>query len=93
MVCRGTDYGIWASADSPGSLAGLFDGNASILGSGAQFTLALNVGGNVSISGSLTKFGGGFRIDHPTDTANKYLTHFVCGVAGQEKCVRRHRSA
>ena len=31
--------------------------------------------GNVSVSGSLTKSGGGFSIDHPLDPANKYLHH------------------
>lgn len=31
--------------------------------------------GNVSVSGTLSKPGGGFRIDHPADPANKYLNH------------------
>lgn len=31
--------------------------------------------GPVRISGSLTKSGGGFQIDHPLDPANKYLNH------------------
>lgn len=31
--------------------------------------------GSVSISGSLTKAGGGFRIDHPREPARKYLNH------------------
>jgi hypothetical protein len=31
--------------------------------------------GNVSISGSLTKAGGGFKIDHPLEQKNKYLCH------------------
>jgi len=31
--------------------------------------------GNVEVTGSLTKAGGGFKIDHPIDPANKYLSH------------------
>lgn len=31
--------------------------------------------GDVSVVGTLTKSGGSFKIDHPTDPANKYLSH------------------
>jgi len=31
--------------------------------------------GDVSVLGGLTKGGGGFKIDHPLDPANKYLSH------------------
>jgi hypothetical protein len=31
--------------------------------------------GDVSVSGFLNKAGGGFKIDHPRDPANKYLLH------------------
>jgi hypothetical protein len=31
--------------------------------------------GNVSVTGSLSKGGGSFKIDHPLDPANKYLYH------------------
>jgi len=31
--------------------------------------------GNVSIAGTLTKTSGSFKIDHPLDPANKYLSH------------------
>jgi hypothetical protein len=37
--------------------------------------LAGNFSGNVSVSGSLSKGGGSFKIDHPLDPANKYLYH------------------
>jgi hypothetical protein len=32
-------------------------------------------GGPVYVTGLLTKAGGGFKIDHPLDPANQYLTH------------------
>lgn len=31
--------------------------------------------GNVNVSGTLTKGAGSFKIDHPLDPANKYLSH------------------
>lgn len=31
--------------------------------------------GNLTITGSISKQGGSFRIDHPLDPANKYLSH------------------
>ena len=49
---------------NPARLAGLFFGNVTIYG-------------DVQISGALSKGGGGsgFKIDHPLDPANKYLSH------------------
>jgi trimeric autotransporter adhesin len=37
--------------------------------------LAGNFVGNVFVSGNLSKGGGSFKIDHPLDPANKYLSH------------------
>jgi hypothetical protein len=45
---------------------------AGIVGNG---TLAGRFNGNVQITGTLTKGGGSFKIDHPLDPANKYLSH------------------
>ncbi len=36
---------------------------------------AAYLAGNVTITGSLSRAGGSFRIDHPVDPANKYLRH------------------
>jgi hypothetical protein len=38
-------------------------------------TLAGYFQGPVDVVGNLTKSGGGFKIDHPLDPANKYLSH------------------
>jgi hypothetical protein len=35
----------------------------------------LSVGGNVAITGTISKGGGSFKIDHPLDPENKYLYH------------------
>ena len=50
------------------------EGNTGIFASGdvgdaGQFM------GNVYVSGTLSKAGGSFKIDHPLDPANKYLSH------------------
>ncbi|RMF83273.1 MAG: hypothetical protein D6744_04945, partial [Planctomycetota bacterium] len=37
--------------------------------------LALQVQGDMEVTGSLSKGGGSFKIDHPLDPANKYLYH------------------
>ncbi len=57
----GTHMGIAASAP-PGGLAGGFSGN-------------VRVGGNLDVTGTLTKGSGMFKLDHPLDPANKYLSH------------------
>lgn len=56
---------------SGGNFGGFGDGIDASAGSG----LAGNFFGNVSVSGSLSKGGGSFKIDHPLDPANKYLYH------------------
>ena len=40
-----------------------------------QGTTAGEFAGNVTVSGTLSKGGGSFQIDHPLDPANKYLRH------------------
>lgn len=51
-----------------------FIGNISTQG-GVSATLASAFGGNVSISGALSKGSGTFLIDHPLDPENKDLLH------------------
>jgi hypothetical protein len=58
---NGSDsYGIWGQSTS--GYAGMFSGK-------------VYVSGNLDIGGTLSKSGGSFRIDHPVDPANKYLSH------------------
>jgi hypothetical protein len=56
----GTGYGLYAGSNA--GLAALLEGNVRITG-------------NLTITGTLQKGGGAFRIDHPLDPANKYLSH------------------
>lgn len=58
------------------SFAGLreFPDVAAVRGQNTNGLAGLFVG-RVRITGSLTKAGGGFLVDHPLDPANKYLSH------------------
>lgn len=55
--------GIYAeAANATANYAGFFDGN-------------VNITGNLSVTGSISKGSGTFKIDHPLDPENKYLVH------------------
>jgi hypothetical protein len=58
----GRDTGIWAEGQRIGIYAT------------GRYRAAYFVG-NVDIGGTLSKGGGGFKIDHPLDPANQYLSH------------------
>jgi hypothetical protein len=62
MLANGTNTGIWAAGNGYGIVA-------ASTGTAGQFF------GSVNITGTLSKGGGGFKIDHPLDPANKYLSH------------------
>lgn len=66
-------YGVWGDGFNAGVVAfNRGNDNAAYLASdccAAWFT------GQVHVAGLLTKSGGGFRIDHPLDPANRQLSH------------------
>jgi len=64
---RGVAYGFGSSS---GTAYGIY-GNAT----GAATNYAGYFSGNVTVTGTLSKGGGGFRIDHPLDPETKYLSH------------------
>lgn len=73
--------GVVGQASGNGGAAGLLgiglgNGTYAILGS-AQGTgsYAGVFSGNVFVAGTLSKSAGTFKIDHPLDPANKYLSH------------------
>src|SRR6266852_5624940 len=71
------------------AINGLADGvgGTGVIGEAENGNLAIGVwgisssgvagqfSGNVNVTGSLSKAGGSFKIDHPVDPANKYLYH------------------
>ena len=84
-------YGVYGTSTNGVGLAGISQtrygvqalGYASSITGAALYAFSFagtdNVagyfGGAVSITGSLTKGGGAFKIDHPLDPENKYLYH------------------
>jgi hypothetical protein len=51
------------------------NGTGVVAGASGSASLALSADGNAEISGSLSKGGGSFKIDHPLDPAGRYLYH------------------
>jgi hypothetical protein len=62
-------YG-WSSGGGPGIY-----GKNTGTGLAGRFTGSVVVEGNLFVQGSVSKSGGNFRIDHPLDPANKFLSH------------------
>jgi len=84
----GFSVGVEGATSSPGGMAGQFvnlSGSGLVLvgQSGSSFTTVFTVdasgngtfAGNLNVTGKLTKGSGSFKIDHPLDPANKYLSH------------------
>ncbi|MBZ0102303.1 MAG: hypothetical protein K8I65_09100, partial [Thermoanaerobaculia bacterium] len=63
----GTTYGLYGAVDSPAG-RGVY-GRATGGGYAGYFF------GNASVTGTLSKGGGSFKIDHPLDPERKYLYH------------------
>jgi len=64
------NYGVYGWADGSEQRYAVY-GDAG----GDTYPFAGYFRGNVEITGTLAKGGGGFKIDHPLDPANKYLYH------------------
>jgi hypothetical protein len=76
---KGLAAGVWGEANSPDGY-GVYgiaygDGDGVVGNAFGGSGLAGNFFGNVSVSGTLSKGGGSFKIDHPLDPANKFLQH------------------
>jgi len=61
--------GLYAMTNSTDSTKGAVHGVAPAAGFAGIFE------GNVSVTGTISKGGGSFKIDHPLDPENKYLYH------------------
>ena len=62
--------GVWGESDNGVGVVGV-----SANGTAGHFNGFVEVLGDLTVNGRLRKQGGGFRIDHPCDPANKYLNH------------------
>jgi hypothetical protein len=66
--------GVYAESRSS-SQSALSAANTQSGGTAATFLGGVQITGNLSVGGTLSKSGGSFKIDHPLDPANKYLSH------------------
>jgi len=75
------NHGVMGTTSSSAtSVAGVFaTGNVGLIANGfvyaGIFYGDVVVNGRLTVTGDLLKAGGGFKIDHPLDPANKYLCH------------------
>ena len=67
-------YGVYGRSDRSYGVYAESTYNVGLYATGAH-NRAAYLEGNVEITGNLTKGGGSFKIDHPLDPANKYLSH------------------
>ena len=66
---NGTGYGVYGSVNPGGYGVVGSNGGSNSSGYAGSFN------GRVAVNGTLSKGGGSFKIDHPLDPANKYLSH------------------
>ena len=70
LVNSGGGNLIFGTQSDGGSATFYVQGNG-----GGYFGGSVQINGNLNVTGTLTKGGGSFKIDHPLDPANKYLSH------------------
>jgi hypothetical protein len=66
--------GVAVWGESLGSGSAIFGRNSST-GLAGQFSGPVLIQGDLTVNGMLVKQSGSFRIDHPLDPANKFLSH------------------
>ncbi|MGB2805008.1 MAG: hypothetical protein WBD64_08960 [Candidatus Zixiibacteriota bacterium] len=69
-IGTGTNYGVYGAAQDGNYDYGVYGAAAVEANSWAGYFQ-----GNAKVTGTLTKGGGSFQIDHPLDPENKYLYH------------------
>jgi hypothetical protein len=83
---EGSGTGVYGTSASgyagyfagPVLTTGRISANAGITASGSpagSFLGNVSISGNLTVGGSVTKSSGTFKIDHPLDPANKFLSH------------------
>jgi hypothetical protein len=70
-----TDLGVYIFPTTGGSTRTVTSGDLSNYQVASISSTGLSVNGNLTVSGSISKGSGSFKIDHPLDPANSYLSH------------------
>ncbi len=71
---NGSGWGVYGTVNSGRGVFGYSPSGTGVYGSSSSGNAGF-FAGPVTVTGFLTKSGGGFQIDHPLDPANKYLNH------------------
>lgn len=76
----GSGWGVYATSASGAAVNAVCPTGTAILGAttsgfAGRFQGNVHVTGNLTVSGSVSKGSGTFRIDHPLDPENKFLVH------------------
>ncbi|MCU0291911.1 MAG: hypothetical protein MUF10_07950 [Thermoanaerobaculaceae bacterium] len=71
----GSGWGVYGASGSSHAVHGSTSSGVGIYGAAWGSGDAGFFQGNVQVTGTLSKGGGSFRIDHPQDPANRYLAH------------------
>ena len=74
VVGRSPHIGVYGISNEGHGVYGISSISYGVYGHSYR-GLAAYLDGNVRITGRLQKAGGSFKIDHPLDPANKYLSH------------------
>ena len=83
--------GVAGTANNGATAIGVY--GRSDTGYAGRFVGKVRIDGDLQVLGTLSKGGGAFRIDHPLDPADKYLSALVRRVAGHEERLRRRGHA
>ena len=70
-----TQYGVHGKSGTGSGVVGASTSGYGVVGRTVNGPYAGYFVGNVHVQGTLTKNAGAFKIDHPLDPANKYLSH------------------
>jgi trimeric autotransporter adhesin len=73
QASTGGGVGVAGSSNSPDGPAIAATNNAG--GIAGQFNGNVTISGDLAVNGAVSKGSGSFKIDHPLDPANKYLSH------------------
>jgi hypothetical protein len=68
-------FGVQAWSDSGTGVLGVSSSALAGHFMGGEGQVTVEVDGTLDVVGAVTKSGGGFKIDHPLDSADKYLYH------------------
>ncbi len=68
-------FGVYAGVTGTGGTIGVYGSSTNTGGWAGFFANRVRVVGDLAITGTLSKAGGTFRIDHPMEPERRYLVH------------------